>query len=202
MFIGFNLGFFPMHISGLLGMPRRIYSYPADVGWNMVNMVTSIGSFVFAIGVLIFVVDVLRGWRKGARASANPWDAATLEWSVPSPPPAYNFMVIPVIASRHPLWEGRLEGEAGRSSIAEGALLHRGRETLGSTMLDARANVVLRMPGDSLAPLFVALALVLAFVGLLLHSVSLAGLGTVALGAALAAWLWPAGPPQGEGSSA
>jgi len=202
MFIGFNVGFFPMHISGLLGMPRRVYTYPPDVGWNTVNMVTSVGSFVFAIGVLVFVLDVLRGLRRGPPAGANPWDAATLEWSVPSPPPAYNFAVIPIIASRHPLWEGRIEGVEGRSCVHEGPLLHRGRETIGSTMLDAIPNVVLVMPGDSLTPLFTALTLALAFVGLLIHSVLVAALGTIALGVALAAWLWPSAPdaPVPEGA--
>ena len=137
---------------------------------------------------------VLRGLRKGPAAGPNPWDAASLEWSVPSPPPAYNFAVIPIVASRHPLWEGRLEGDKGRSSVHEGPLLHQGRETIGSTMLDAEPNVVLQMPGDSLAPLFTALTLALAFVGLLVHSAVVAALGTVALGAALAVWLWPAAP--------
>jgi cytochrome c oxidase subunit I len=191
MFVGFNVGFFPMHISGLLGMPRRIYTYPADMGWNTVNLVTSIGSFVFAIGVLLFVIDVVIGYRKGPRAGPNPWDAPTLEWSVPSPPPPYNFAVIPIVASRHPLWEGRLEGDEGISSLNEGPLLHHGRETLGSTMLDAVPNVILHMPGDSLAPLLTALALALAFVGLLLHSPTIAVLGVLSLGGALAWWLWP-----------
>ena len=191
MFIGFNVGFFPMHISGLLGMPRRIYTYPADMGWNTVNLITSIGSFVFAIGVLLFVIDVVIGYRNGRQAGPNPWDAPTLEWSVPSPPPPYNFAVIPVVASRHPLWDGRVDGDEGRSMLDEGPLLHRGRETLGSTMLDAVPNVILHMPGDSLAPLFTALALAFAFVGLLLHSTAVPILGALALGGALLWWLWP-----------
>ncbi len=195
MFIGFNLGFFPMHISGLLGMPRRVYTYPADVGWNTANLVTSIGSFVFAAGVLLFVIAVIRGYRSGPPAGANPWDGSTLEWAVPSPPPPYNFAVIPIIASRHPLWEGRVEGgDDGRSSIDRGALLNRGKETFGSTMLDAVPNVVLQMPGDSLAPLFTAVTLAVAFVGLLLHSVTIAAIGTLALGVTIAAWLWPSRP--------
>ncbi|HET7838021.1 MAG TPA: cytochrome c oxidase subunit I [Variovorax sp.] len=191
LFIGFNLGFFPMHISGLLGMPRRVYTYGADMGWTTVNLVTSVGSFVFAAGVALFLVDLVLGYRQGPKAGPNPWDGASLEWAVSSPPPPYNFAVIPVIASRYPLWEGRLEESQGRSSIDEGALLDRGRETLGSTMLDAVPNVILHMPGDSLAPLFTALTLALAFVGLLLHSASLAVLGTLALGLSLAIWLWP-----------
>ena len=118
----------------------------ADMGWNTVNMITSVGSFVFAIGVLIFLVDVVLGLRRGPKAGDNPWDAPTLEWSVPSPPPPYNFAVIPIIASRHPLWEDRLEESDHRSSLDRGVLLHQGKETVGSTMLDAVPNVVLHMP--------------------------------------------------------
>ena len=111
MFIGFNAGFFPMHIAGLLGMPRRIYTYPSRMGWDEVNLITTVGSFIFAVGVLIFLVNVVLSLKRGVRAGANPWDAPTLEWAVSSPPPAYNFATIPTIASRHPLWEGRIEGE-------------------------------------------------------------------------------------------
>ena len=81
MFIGFNLGFFPMHIAGLLGMPRRIYTYSSRMGWDSVNLVTSIGAFVFALGVLIFLINVVVSLKRGAPSGPNPWDAATLEWS-------------------------------------------------------------------------------------------------------------------------
>ena len=113
-FLGFNLAFLPMHLTGLRGMPRRIYTYSAGMGWNTLNLITSIGSFVFAVGVVIFFANIWMSWRRGAAASANPWDGASLEWSVPSPPPPYNFAVIPTVASRHPLWEGRLGGDGGR----------------------------------------------------------------------------------------
>ena len=198
LFAGFNIAFFPMHIAGLLGMPRRIYTYPADFGWNTVNLVTSAGSFVFALGVVLFLIDLYRGLRHGPAAGPNPWDASSLEWSVPSPPPAYNFAVIPIVASRHPLWEDRLDPAGPRSSIDRGPLLHRGRETLGTTMLDAVPNVVLHMPGDSLAPLSAALTLALLFAALLLLSWMVAALAACALGATIAAWLWPPrAPPRG-----
>ena len=102
MFIGMNLAFLPMHLTGLFGMPRRVYTYPAGMGWSTLNMLTSIGAFVFAFGVLLLVVNIVRSLRRGRLAGANPWDAATLEWSVPSPPPPYNFAVIPQVASRLP----------------------------------------------------------------------------------------------------
>ena len=113
MFIGFNLGFFPMHISGLLGMPRRIYTYPDSMGWDWLNLITTIGSFLFGFGVLLLIYNVVRSMRHGPSAGSNPWDAPTLEWATSSPPPPYNFAVIPVVASRHPL-VGRPAGPAGR----------------------------------------------------------------------------------------
>jgi cytochrome c oxidase subunit 1/cytochrome c oxidase subunit I+III len=191
MFIGFNVGFFPMHILGLMGMPRRVYTYPSGLGWGPINLIVTLGSYAFAIGILLFLVNVWRSLRHGEPAGSNPWDAASLEWSVSSPPPAYNFVVIPTIASRYPLWEDRLEGTAGRSQVHEGMLLDHGRETIGTTVLDAEPDVILRMPGDSLGPLLLSVAMALIFVGLLLHSwpvVAAAMLGTFV---ASVVWLWP-----------
>jgi heme/copper-type cytochrome/quinol oxidase subunit 1 len=85
MFVGFNLGFFPMHISGLMGMPRRVYTYPAGLGWDTLNLITTVGAFLFAVGIGIFLVNVFISRHRGKPAGANPWDAPTLEWSVPSP---------------------------------------------------------------------------------------------------------------------
>jgi cytochrome c oxidase subunit 1/cytochrome c oxidase subunit I+III len=191
MFTGFNLGFFPMHIAGLLGMPRRIYTYPDGMGWGTVNLVTSAGSFVFAAGVLLFVANVALSLKRGIKAPANPWDAGTLEWSMPSPPPPYNFVVIPAIASRHPLWEQRLKEGKGSSSLEEGMLLDHGRETVGTSALDAEPDVILRMPGDSLAPFLLTVACTSFFVGLLLHSWWLAGVSLFFAAVAIVVWLWP-----------
>jgi cytochrome c oxidase subunit I len=191
LFIGFNLGFFPMHVLGLAGMVRRIHTYREGLGWDTLNLITSIGSFVFAFGILLFLVNVLASLRRGERAGANPWDAPGLEWSVPSPPPAYNFAVIPQVASRHPLWEDRLDEEPGRSSLDVGMPLAEGRETLGSTALDAEPNVILKMPEDSLSPLLLALALTALFLGLLLRGWLFAGLGGLVSLGVLIAWMWP-----------
>jgi cytochrome c oxidase subunit I len=192
MFVGFNLGFFPMHISGLLGMPRRAYTYAEGMGWDWLNMITTVGSFVFAIGVLLFIVNVTVSYRRGRLAGDNPWDAPTLEWATSSPPPPYNFAVIPMVASRHPLWEDRLQEPGGdRSKVDAGLVLDHGREALGTTTLDAQPDIILKMPGDSYAPLLLALSATAIFVGLLTHLWWLAGIAAIATGAAMLVWLWP-----------
>ncbi|MBW4039352.1 MAG: cytochrome c oxidase subunit I [Acidobacteria bacterium] len=103
--IGFHLTFDFMHIPGLLGMPRRIYTYEADRGWMIWNMIVSTGAFVQAVGVTIFVYNLIHSYFKGEIAGADPWDAWTLEWTTTSPPPAYNFAKIPSVGSRRPLWD-------------------------------------------------------------------------------------------------
>src|SRR6185437_15279595 len=170
MFIGFNVGFFPMHILGLLGMPRRIYTYSPGLGWSALNLVLTLGAYLFAFGVLLFLINVWKSLRSGERAGPNPWNAPSLEWSTSSPPPPYNFAVIPTVGSRYTLWESRMTGQSGESTTAEGFLLDDGRETIGTTPLDAMPDVILRMPGDSLAPLLLSIALAIAFVGMLMHS--------------------------------
>jgi cytochrome c oxidase subunit I+III len=191
MFAGFNLGFFPMHISGLLGMPRRIYTYADGMGWNTLNLITTIGSIIFAIGVFLLLINIVISYRRGRIAGNNPWDAPTLEWSVSSPPPPYNFAVIPTVASRHPLWEDRI-GESGpRTHAHTGLLLDHGRENVGTDPLDARPDIILKMPGDSYAPLVLALALTLVFSGMVAHVWWLAILGVVCTAASIIVWLWP-----------
>ncbi len=168
MFVGANVVFFPMHILGLLGMPRRIYTYDSGLGWGATNFIITIGAYLFAIGVLLFIINVFRSLKRGALAGNNPWDAGTLEWSTTSPPPAYNFASIPVVASRHPLWEDRLPDEGSGTSILEhGPVLPDGRETFGTSPLDAEPAVVMRMPDDSAWPFILALGLTVACYGLL-----------------------------------
>ncbi len=191
MFIGFNLAFLPMHLTGLLGMPRRVYTYADYGGWGTLNMITSVGSFVFALGVLLFFVNVIKSLKHGAVAGKNPWDAPTLEWSTSSPPPPYNFAVIPTVASRHPLWEGRIGSDGALSSIDRGMMLDHGKETIGTSALDAVPDMVLEMPADSIAPLLLAIGLSALFVGLLLKIWALAGIGGAVAALAILAWLWP-----------
>ena len=104
-FIGFHLTFDFMHIPGMLGMPRRIYTYEPGRGWDVWNLIVTIGVFFQALGTVIFVTNLLWSYFKGKAAGSDPWDAWTLEWSTLSPPPAYNFASIPVVKSRRPLWD-------------------------------------------------------------------------------------------------
>jgi cytochrome c oxidase subunit I+III len=191
MFIGANLVFFPMHIVGLLGMPRRIYTYPGGLGWDVYNLIESIGAAVFAIGVLLFAINVLISRRRGVEAGSNPWDAPTLEWSTPSPPPPYNFAVLPTIASRHPLWEDRLGEGSGRSKLNRGPVLADGRETFATTPLDAEPAAIMRMPEDTYVPLLLAISLGVIAYGLLFSLLWLAALGAVGTAACAITWLWP-----------
>jgi hypothetical protein len=167
-----------------------------------VNLITSIGAWIFAIGVLLFIVNFFWSMQFGEPAGDNPWDAGSLEWSTPSPPPEYNFAVIPTIRSRLPLWEGRVvEGQTNpnaRSSIRQGPVLGDGRETVGTTPLDADPTAVLRMPKDSLVPLLLALALTGVFYGLVTGLYLMALLFGIGVLLCLIGWLWPASPSQVE----
>ena len=198
MFVGMNIAFFPMHIAGILGMARRVYTYPAGAGLELPNLITSVGAAIFVAGVLLFLVNFGMSVRWGALAGANPWDAATLEWSVSSPPPPYNFAVIPTIRSRDPLWEGRVIGEPpllapDRSSLFSGPVLDEGRQTMTTSAIGAEQPVPHTMPDDSPWPLVLALAIAAACYGLLFGSVGLVAAGVAGVAISIAAWLWPHG---------
>jgi cytochrome c oxidase subunit 1 len=103
--IGLQLTFVPMHFLGFLGMPRRIYTYAPDRGWNLMNLIATAGVFVQIAGISIWVWNVWRSARVGKPAGDDPWDAWTLEWATTSPPPEYNFEHVPVVRSSRPLWD-------------------------------------------------------------------------------------------------
>ena len=156
------------------------------------NLISTIGAFILALGILVFVINVVFSLRRGAVAGPNPWDAPTLEWAMPSPPPPYNFAVIPSVASRHPLWEERLGEGDGKNLLSIAALvLDHHHETLGVTPLDGEPDVILKMPSESYMPLRHDAVLAALFAGLLVHIWALAG-AAAALGlVAGIAWLWP-----------
>ncbi len=115
MLLGFNMTFGPFHILGLQGMPRRIYTYASNMGWNVLNMISTIGAFIIALGVLIFIYNVWYTYRQGVAAVDDPWDARTLEWITPNPTPAYNYVEVPVVTHQDDFWHQKYtEDESGR----------------------------------------------------------------------------------------
>ena len=150
IFVGTNLLFFPMHIVGLLGMPRRVYTYPGGVGWTVYNVLESIGGFVTLSGILLLLGNLVISYRRGPRAGPDPWHGPTLEWTVPSPPPEYNFAVVPRVKSAYPNWDADA-GDAGA--------LDDGHEQMMSTPIDGRPDEVVHMPNGSPWPILLALCL-------------------------------------------
>jgi cytochrome c oxidase subunit I+III len=197
-FVGLNLAFFPMHLAGLWGMPRRVYTYPAGIGLEIPNLLSTIGAFVFATGILLFLVNVAVSRRRGLLAGNDPWGADSLEWSIPSPPPAYNFAVIPSVASRSPLWTQRElapvnpgHAQSGRDDERVTVELREDRRetpitTIGTAELEARNLVA----GPSILPLLAALSATVGIIGVAISG-WFALLGAVLGFASIATWHWP-----------
>jgi hypothetical protein len=174
-----------------MGMPRRVYTYPEGMGLDTLNLITTIGSYVLAVGFLLFIINVISSIRNGEPSGPDPWNAATLEWTTPSPPPPYNFVVLPVLASRTPLWEPQLQETPYRSELGKGMPLDHGKEALATTTLDAQPEAILRMPEDSLMPLLLALALTAMFAGLIAKLWWLV-IASLAVGLVFQLiWIWP-----------
>lgn len=191
LFAGFNLTFFPMHILGLQGMVRRIYTYQPEMEWARANLISTAGAFIIAAGGLVFIANVIFSLRRGPIAGANPWDAATLEWSTPSPPPSFNFARLPVVRTRHPLWTPEEEW-----CEVVGLRNDRG-EVLVTTTVDARPHHREVLAGPSIWPLLTAIAVTIGFYG------SIFGFVWYYIGSALAliafiGWFWPQKPQEIE----
>jgi len=191
VFVGFNLTFFPMHVSGLLGMPRRVYTYPSGLGWDAYNLLSTIGSAVLAVGILVIVLNVLWSLKRGAPALSDQWGGNTLEWSTSSPPPHFNFPVIPIVHSADPNWdvEDRRE-DALRLERGE-LLLADGHQTLATTVLEGEAEEELHMPSESIWPFLLALSFSVVFFGLLMKLDGVAILGCVLVAGSIAGWHRP-----------
>jgi cytochrome c oxidase subunit I+III len=166
-FIGTGLTFFPMHIVGLLGMPRRVYTYPDHMGWDGYNLVESIGSYLIAAGLLLVVLNLVRSYFTGLPAGNNPWGGATLEWSTTSPPPPYNYAVIPKVSSAYPMWDAEDRAEDARRLERGEMVLDEGHLSPASTPLDGTWDEVLDMPSESPWPFLAGVALLLVFYMLL-----------------------------------
>ncbi len=187
MFVGFNLVFFPMHILGLLGMPRRIYTYPAVTGWGGLNMLETVGTYVLTVGILISVWNLLVSLRRGVLAGKNPWNADTMEWETESPPAVYGSERIPVVTTRHPLWDEFDE----EYDPDEDRVFDEGRVTVVTSVLDGVPISVAKMPDDTLAPFLMAVALTVLFAALLVKAMVWALAATIACLFVAAGWLWP-----------
>ena len=195
-FIGLNLTFFPMHFSGLLGMPRRIYRYDAGQGWEVFNMMSSIGAYLLGLSTLVLVYNLWKSWRHGAIAGNDPWGAPSLEWSIPSPPPDYNFVTIPTVTSRYPLWDikhpelttdvphthrgdRQVDVELAGKDVGSGKLPghdQRRPEEVGGLPQENRSakELGISMPLPTIKPLIVAIGLTIMFAGLLPFGASVA----------------------------
>jgi heme/copper-type cytochrome/quinol oxidase subunit 1 len=192
IFLGFQLAFFPMHISGLLGMPRRVYTYPAGMGLELPNMLSTIGAFVVGLSVVLFVLNLIVSFA-GERAGANPWGASSLEWAISSPPPGYNFAHIPAVESRTPLWD-----EPDRLPVVYGLKVEQ-RELLLTTLISAGAETREPSAMPSIWPFVSAIAVTVMFIGSVFSPWAIP-FGIVPVGIALTAWFWPKKPEPSEES--
>lgn len=194
MFVGFNTAFFPMMLLGLQGMERRLYTYPAGLGWQSENLAITVGAYVFAIGVLVSFVNFFWSAKRGPVAGPNPWNADSLEWSTASPPDVYGSVHIPTIASRHPLWDAHEE----EHDPEDARVLGSERLTLSTTALDARPIAIARMPTDSIFPFLLALGLGALATAILLNSLWYAAGAVAACILFALGWMWP----SNEGAAA
>ena len=190
-FIGFNLTFLIMHWTGLLGMPRRVYTYETALGWDLGNLVSSVGGFIMAIGIGTILLDLLLHTRFGRPAEHNPWQADTLEWATGTPPRPYNFASQAPVHSRHPLWDNpEVVGEIERGEHMLSLIAHRRRETVGVDPLSGAPRETFHIPGNSMLPLAAALSIALVCILLLTRTyMPAAGAALLTLGIVLY-WSW------------
>jgi cytochrome c oxidase subunit I len=193
-FIGFNVTFAPFHILGLQGMPRRVYTYQRDMGWDMWNMVSTLGAFVIAISVLVFLYNVAVSRRRGEPAVADPWDARTLEWTISSPPPEHNFDEVPTVHSVDDFWHRKYtEDENGRLVRLNGS----NPEADAESHVGHGGDHGLHLPSPSYYPVIASLGFPVIAYGMIYHAYPVAALGGLVLLGALYAWgLEPSVEPE------
>ena len=183
-FIGFNVTFFPMHILGLAGMPRRVYTYAEGLGWGPLNLLATLGAYLLAISFALFLVNVWRSLKQGEIAPDNPWDASGLEWATSSPPQSYNFAYLPVVHGSEPLWEEREQLE-----VASGLRIDR-RELLLTTVAEAQPDLREPSADPSIWPLLAALATTFLFITSIFTPWGLY-IGAPPVAVTLIGWFWP-----------
>ena len=191
MFIGFNTAFLPMHWSGLIGMPRRVWTYPADIGLELPNLISSIGAFVFAAGFVTVVWDVLRPRKGEPYAERNTWNAGTLEWLAEVPDEAWGVRSVPIVSSRYPLWQQKnfiADVDMGRFYMPDAE--EGKRETMVTSVLDAEPLQCLRVPGPTFMTFWAAVFLGAVFILATFHLWTLTLMTAVFAVAAILVWLW------------
>ena len=198
MFVGFNVAFFPMHLAGLRGMPRRVYSYPVGLDLETLNLISTVGAFVLAIGVLLFLVNLVLSLRSGREAGPDPWRGDTLEWSESSPPVNAQFGRIPVVRSRHPLWDQTTllpvdedDPEVVRAARELDHAPSRWRGSLVVGVLDGRPLALVHLPRRSWWPFVMSLGFTVLFVSALVEVLWIALLGLGVTIVAIVGWFWP-----------
>jgi cytochrome c oxidase subunit I+III len=191
IFLGFNLTFFPMHILGLEGMPRRVYTYQPDMPWHGLNMFVSASSLILVAGFVVFFVDAIRSARVGAPAGENPWGAPTLEWATSSPPPSFNFLQIPVVGGSNPLWE-----QPDTLMVASGLRTDR-RELIVSTVAAAKPQARESSPRNSIWPFWAAVTTTVMLIASIFSPWAVVW-GPIPVAVTLIGWFWPKGTPEDE----
>ncbi|MGM8225473.1 cytochrome c oxidase subunit I [Cellvibrio sp. ARAG 10.3] len=190
-FIGFNATFLLMHVTGLMGMPRRIYTYDTGLGWDWLNLLSSVGGFVMAAGIAMILVDIALHFRFGRKAEPNPWGADTLEWAISMPPSSYNFASIPEAHTRHPLWDHPdlpRTIPAGEHHLA--TFEHGRRETCGIDAITGKMKEIVHLPTNSWLPLQVALILAVLCLSLLVGAYTLALVAVIGALVFILRWSW------------
>ncbi|KFC69398.1 Cytochrome-c oxidase [Bosea sp. LC85] len=196
IFAGFNIAFLPMHITGLIGMPRRVYTYPAGMGWDGLNLVSTIGAFMLAAGVFAFLVDFIRHMRLSSKTAGNIWQAGTLEW-LPNHP--YGTRSIPRISSRDPLWtepDLARDVEAGRYYLPRSAT--GARETIVTSPVDAEPQYLMRLSAPGWAHVAAAVFTAGFFLLLTVKLVTLAAMSGVLAVVSIIVWMWDSDPAPTE----
>jgi cytochrome c oxidase subunit I+III len=188
IFVGTNLLFFPMHIVGLLGMTRRVSTYPAGLGWTAYNLAETVGGFVTLVGILLLLGNLLVSYFRGPPAGPDPWHGPTLEWTTSSPPPEYDFAVMPQVTSAYPNWDP-VDRQVDRLNLADGVLmLERDHQQPAVTPVDGRLAEIAHLPHESPWPPVLALALAMVFTMLLIGRYGVAAIMGLVCLLALVGW--------------
>jgi cytochrome c oxidase subunit I+III len=188
LFAGFNITFFPMHFLGFQGMPRRVYTYPAEMGWGTLNLISTAGAVLLVLGGILFLYNAVRSYVAGPAAGDDPWGGDSLEWTIPSPPPVYNFLHIPVVEGRHAAWD-----RSPDPPVVTGVRTDC-REVLVTDVMDAEPDNKVEFPSPTIWPFACAVVTSLFFIGSVFTPWAVP-VAAVPLAVTLIGWFWPRDRP-------